>query len=778
VVPAAIEVVAPTVVVVASAADVVAPAADVVPAAHVVSPAADVVAPASDVTSDPPLPSPPPPSLFPKATPTTTLAHLDGEKIVVNNTGRMRSLPSYNSYGEFSDVNDIKCVPLYAIKVTKDTLLSVAFADVIIIDPCKSFFSDSDDSHADFASAEQSFSSTTSTGTADLVTAFSSVANLASLAYDDNNDLLASVEVADVGADNLDSILDAMSSLKLKSCSSDAASDEIPVPSREEDEDDKEKTPVASFVRETSVRTPIAFLNEDGDVSMADADVFLPEEETTVQDVLEKESEVSSIMELNKSLVSDQAHVGINSVQPDIGPNSIPPLASPSKSMMLSLVNKDIVQDSNSNPAIKDSSSSIKIEKHAPTPIKQPAASNLDFDDQPLAKSSKAPSTFDLDFGPDSVLPPPPQSSSSSSSFPANRECQDADDYLTEEETAVKDVLEPESEASSVMELNKSLVSDQAHDIPPLASPSKTMMLSPANEEIVRDSNSNTAIENSSSVMIEKPAFPPTNQPAAFNLDFDDQPITKSSKNPYAFTMDFGPDSVPPSSQLSSSSSAFPANSICQEADVSPPVEETAVQDVLESDLEVSSVMELNKSLVSNQAHVGIDSVQLDVGPDSIPPLPLSSKSMMLSPANKDCVQDSNLTTAIGDSTSTIEKPAPTPTKQPAAFNLDFDEQPIAKSSKALPVFDLDFGPDSVPPQSSSSSSSFPANPKCQDQQQGDDDDDLPGEGELPDLVRVVNAQSGNGKDTTPDFEEEERKMIEEDKTPKMKNMLLVIFIQ
>ena len=56
--------------------------------------------------------------------------------------------------------------------------------------------------------------------------------------------------------------------------------------------------------------------------------------------------------------------------------------------------------------------------------------------------------------------------------------------------------------------------------------------------------------------------------------------------------------------------------------------------------------------------------------------------------------------------------------------------------------------------------------------------EEMIGDGELPDLVRVVNGGSGAaGKDSTPDFEEEERKMlVEERKESKEVNTFVGVY--
>ena len=181
-----------------------------------------------------------------------------------------------------------------------------------------------------------------------------------------------------------------------------------------------------------------------------------------------------------------------------------------------------------------------------------------------------------------------------------------------------------------------------------------------------------------------------------------------------------------------------------------------------------------------------------ELGPDSVPPMSSASFGF---PASRGVGPTSPKTGK--DKTSESEKP-----NEPQIDTVPLDaSQGIAETTESLNPASLrnnspkspqksleEFGPDSVPPMASTGLG-FPASrvenvpsPEKPDSKEKNSEtgkeaatdtlllpefegEEMIGDGELPDLVRVVNGGSGAaGKDSTPDFEEEERKVLVEER--------------
>ena len=180
-----------------------------------------------------------------------------------------------------------------------------------------------------------------------------------------------------------------------------------------------------------------------------------------------------------------------------------------------------------------------------------------------------------------------------------------------------------------------------------------------------------------------------------------------------------------------------------------------------------------------------------ELGPDSVPPMSSTSfgfpASRGVDPTSPKKIMSKDTT---AEEPSLPEKPnepqidasqaiaETTVSLKPSSPRTESDNSPQS-AQKPLE----EFGPDSVPPMATTGLG-FPASrvenvtsPEKLDPEEDNSEtatdtlllpefegEEMIGDGELPDLVRVVNGGSGAGKDSTPDFEEEERKMLVEER--------------
>lgn len=285
--------------------------------------------------------------------------------------------------------------------------------------------------------------------------------------------------------------------------------------------------------------------------------------------------------------------------------------------------------------------------------------------------------------------------------------------------------------------------------------------------------------------------------PVALPLDCNNFP-----KSPKMSVEEFGPDSVPP---MSTSGFGMPAGKVHVPSPNRAKIEEKAAVEPTEMEREAEPstptdiLPELSHSVLETLS--GLEPVTHpeesekmsfeEFGPDSVPPMPSSSfgvpasRGGPLSP-NKETTDEK---TVCSEGSQGVPETAGS--LEPASLPQESDNFP----KPAQKPFE-EFGPDSVPPMASSgfgfpaSKVNVPSPEKTESNKKFTEPENkvepstaiiLPefegeemiGDGELPDLVKVVNG-SGNGKDSTPDFEEEERKLMVEEKGGKDVNNICV----